>query len=81
MLADSSEAALRSLQDATPEQATDMIKKILQARWREQQLKESGLKYEELKVIAEVFVEVWQQYHHKRIAYPKAVLEPTLGQV
>ncbi|MFM6321656.1 MAG: HD family phosphohydrolase [Microcystis panniformis] len=75
MLADSSEAALRSLKEASPEQAMDMIKKIFQARWREQQLVDSGIRQEELPIIAEVFVQVWQQFHHQRIAYPKAVLE------
>jgi len=24
-----------------------------------------------------VFVRVWQQFHHQRIVYPKAALEPT----
>jgi putative nucleotidyltransferase with HDIG domain len=75
MLADSSEAALRSMKDVTPEQAMDTIKKIFQARWRDNQLADSGLRLEELPVIAEVFVRVWQQFHHQRIAYPKAVLE------
>ncbi|GCL55422.1 metal dependent phosphohydrolase HD region [Microcystis aeruginosa NIES-3806] len=75
MLADSSEAALRSLKEASPEQAMDMIKKIFQARWREQQLVDSGIRQEELPIIAEIFVQVWQQFHHQRIAYPKAVLE------
>jgi putative nucleotidyltransferase with HDIG domain len=75
MLADSSEAALRSLKEASPEQAMDMIKKIFQARWRDQQLVDSGIRQEELPIIAEIFVQVWQQFHHQRIAYPKAVLE------
>lgn len=75
MLADSSEAALRSLKEASPEQAMDMIKKIFQARWRDQQLVDSGIRQEELPIIAEVFVQVWQQFHHQRIAYPKAVLD------
>ncbi|MFM6900386.1 MAG: HD family phosphohydrolase, partial [Microcystis panniformis] len=52
MLADSSEAALRSLKEASPEQAMDMIKKIFQARWREQQLVDSGIRQEELPIIA-----------------------------
>ncbi len=76
MLADGCEAALRSLKEVTPEAALVMIQKIFKARWRENQLQESGLKYEELPVIAEVFVRVWQQFHHQRIAYPKAALEP-----
>ncbi len=75
MLADGCEAALRSLKDTTPETALAMIVKIFKARWREQQLQDSSLKYEELPIIAEVFVRVWQQFHHQRIVYPKAALE------
>ncbi|MDM9382974.1 HD family phosphohydrolase [Chlorogloeopsis sp. ULAP01] len=71
MLADSCEAALRSLKDATPEQALAMLNNILRARWQDNQLVDSGLTREELTKIAEIFVEVWQQFHHKRIAYPK----------
>ena len=76
MLADGCEAALRSLKDVTPEQAFMMVDKIFKARWRENQLVDSGLKKKELKTIARVFVQVWQQHNHKRIAYPKATLEP-----
>lgn len=75
MLADGCEAALRSLKEATPETALAMIHKIFKARWRDNQLADSGIKYEELPVIAEVFVKVWQQFHHQRIVYPKAALE------
>lgn len=76
MLADGCEAALRSLRDTTPEEASKLIKKIFKARWRDNQLQASGIKYEELPIIADVFVRVWQQFHHRRIAYPKNALEP-----
>ncbi len=74
MLADGSEAALRSLKDVTPDKALDMIKKIFKARWHDQQLVDSGLSYDELPIIANVFVQVWQQFNHKRIVYPKGAL-------
>ena len=74
MLADACEAALRSLKDATPETALSMINKILRARWQDNQLADSGLTREDLSIIAEVFVRVWQQCNHQRIAYPKAAL-------
>ncbi len=71
MLADSCEAALRSLKDATPEQALSMLNNILRARWQEKQLVDSGLTRNQMSEISQIFVEVWQQFHHKRIAYPK----------
>ncbi len=79
MLADSCEAALRSLRDATTEEALTMVNRILRARWRENQLGSSGLTREHLAVIAEIFVQVWQQYHHKRIAYPQSVFSSRVG--
>ena len=75
MLADGCEAALRSLRDATPKVASSTVQKIFKARWQEGQLRDSGIAYEELPIIAEIFVRVWQQFHHQRIAYPKAALE------
>lgn len=71
MLADSCEAALRSLKDVTPEKALATLNNILRARWQENQLVHSGLKREEMSQIAEIFLQVWQQFHHKRIPYPK----------
>lgn len=79
MLADSCEAALRSLKDATPEEALAMVNKILRARWKDNQLVDSCLTRENMATIAEIFVQVWQQYNHKRIAYPKAALSNRSG--
>ncbi|MGL5083540.1 MAG: HD family phosphohydrolase [Microcoleaceae cyanobacterium] len=76
MLADSCEAALRSLKEATHEEALRMVNKILRARWQDHQLVDSGLTRENMVTIAEVFVRVWEQVNHKRIAYPKGVLYP-----
>ncbi|MGI8936477.1 MAG: HD family phosphohydrolase [Phormidesmis sp.] len=75
MLADSCEAALRSLNpDASIDEAYTMVNKILRARWRNRQLIDSGLSRDDLDIIASVFVQVWQQHNHKRISYPKSVL-------
>lgn len=74
MLADSCEAALRSLKDATPEAALNMVNKIFRARWEDQQLVDSHLTREDLKVLADVFVQVWLQFNHQRIHYPPAAL-------
>ncbi|KYC39229.1 phosphohydrolase [Scytonema hofmannii PCC 7110] len=72
MLADSCEAALRSLKEVSPEQALVMLNNILRAKWQDNQLDASGLTREEMSQIAEIFLQVWQQFHHKRIAYPKS---------
>lgn len=79
MLADSCEAALRAMQmsakplpkEPTREEALAMVNKILRSRWQDQQLVDSGLTRQEMSEIAEIFVEVWQQFHHRRIAYPQ----------
>ncbi|BDI18596.1 HDIG domain-containing protein [Nostoc cf. commune SO-36] len=84
MLADSCEAALRSLEasakplgkkpslkDVSTEQALAMLNNILRSKWQDNQLVDSGLTREEISKIAQIFVDVWQQFHHKRIAYPK----------
>ena len=76
MLADSCEAALRSLKDATQKDALQMVKKILRARWQDNQLIDSGLTRGDMSSIAEIFVQVWEQYNHKRIAYPKVAINP-----
>jgi hypothetical protein len=76
MLADSCEAALRSLKEATPEEALAMVNRILRARWQDNQLTESGLTRQEMTQIAEIFVQVWLQFNHQRIPYPKAALSP-----
>ena len=80
MLADSCEAALRSLKpDAAMDEAYVMVNKILRARWRSGQLADSGLTREDMSAIASVFIQVWQQHNHKRISYPKeAVSEEKL---
>ena len=75
MLADGCEAALRSLNDVSPEKALSMVNKIIRSRWQDGQLKDTNLTRTELKKIAQVFVQVWQQSNHKRIAYPKAALD------
>lgn len=76
MLADSCEAALRSLKDATPDEALALVNRILRARWQEKQLVDSGLERSEMPIIAEIFVKVWQEFNHQRIAYPKAPPSP-----
>lgn len=70
MLADACEAALRSLKECDTHLASNTINKIFKARWKDNQLLESSLSRDDLTVLAQVFVEVWSQFHHQRITYP-----------
>jgi cyclic-di-AMP phosphodiesterase PgpH len=70
MLADSCEAALRSLKDATPDTAKQTVNKIFKARWQDDQLVDSQLTRDNLNTLVDVFIDVWMQFHHKRIPYP-----------
>jgi putative nucleotidyltransferase with HDIG domain len=79
MLADSCEAALRSLKDATRDEALAMVNRILRARWQDNQMADSGLTRADMAKIAEIFVRVWQQFNHQRIPYPKTDLKAELA--
>ncbi|MBD2412529.1 phosphohydrolase [Nostoc calcicola FACHB-389] len=68
----------RSPKDVSTEQALAMLNNILRARWQDNQLVDSGLTREEMSQIAEIFVDVWQQFNHKRIAYPKLKASSTV---
>ncbi len=80
MLADACEAALRSLgTESDLEKAQAMVMRIFQARWDDGQLKDSGLTWSDLEILAPVFIQVWQQRNHGRIKYPDLAkkLDPT----
>ena len=71
MLADGCEAALRSLPPDTSEQeARAMVRRIVEARWRDGQLADSGISLAELELLVRAFVRVWRRMRHRRIPYP-----------
>lgn len=71
MLADGCEAALRSLPPDTREtEAQAMVRRIVDARWRDGQLASSGLSQAELELLVRAFVRVWRRMRHRRIPYP-----------
>ena len=71
MLADGCEAALRSLPpDTSEEEARSMVRRIVEARWRDGQLLDSGLSLAELELLVRAFVRVWRRMRHRRIPYP-----------
>ena len=71
MMADGCEAALRSLPPDTSEaQAIDTVRRIIESRLRDGQLRKSGLGRAEVELVLQAFVRVWRRMRHRRIPYP-----------
>ena len=70
MLADSVEAATRSLQEKSLENVETMIDTIVKSRYEEGQLDETNLTFGDLTKIKESFLAVLSGIYHKRIEYP-----------
>jgi hypothetical protein len=73
MLADSTEAATRSLSDPTPARVESTIRRISQKKLDDGQLDECGLTLREVRLIEESFVRVLAGIFHRRPRYPEIV--------
>ena len=69
MLADSCEAAVRSLDDKSDEEVEQMVRKIVRGRLLEGQLDESELTLNDLEKVIKAFVAMFAGYFHRRIKY------------
>ncbi|MDX1440655.1 MAG: HDIG domain-containing protein, partial [Rubricoccaceae bacterium] len=70
MLADSVEAASRSLQKPTPKRLETLIDAIVKARTEDGQLGESSLTFADLSRIKETFLAILSGVYHVRVKYP-----------
>ncbi|HAP93703.1 MAG TPA: phosphohydrolase [Desulfotomaculum sp.] len=70
MLADSVEAAVRSLQNRTHGRVEGMVRKIIKDKLMDGQLDECDLTFKDLDVIAAAFMQVFSGILHARIEYP-----------
>ncbi len=70
MLADSVEAAVRSLDEKNTDNIRKMIRSIVGKKINEGQLKESKLSFEEIETIKSAFYDVLTGVYHTRIKYP-----------
>ncbi|PKM76575.1 MAG: phosphohydrolase [Firmicutes bacterium HGW-Firmicutes-15] len=77
MLADSVEAAVRSLSAPSLEKIRTMVRKILRDKLNDRQLEECDLTFKDVDVIANTFCRVLEGVYHKRIEYPDIVQELT----
>lgn len=71
MLADSTEAAVRSLSKPVPNRVEKLVKKIIRDRLNDGQLDECPLTLRDLDRIGNVFVTVLSGIFHSRIEYPE----------
>lgn len=75
MIADSAEAAVRSLQNKSRANVTNKIKDIVSEKINDGQLSESGLTTDEIAVIIDCYTNVMLEMYHKRIEYPDSKKE------
>ena len=70
MLADSIEAASRSLEDNSEEKIQSLINKIVWDKISDKQFDECPLTFQEISTIKKKFLEIIKATHHLRIKYP-----------
>ncbi|NOX97052.1 MAG: HDIG domain-containing protein [Nitrospirae bacterium] len=70
MLADSVEAASRTLSEPTPGRIKNLVKKVINNKFIDYQLDESNLALSDLHQISETFTQILISMFHTRIEYP-----------
>ena len=70
MLADSAEAAVRSLKEPTAPRIRSIVEKIVTSRMNDGELDESGLTLNDIAIIREKFIKILTSVFHPRISYP-----------
>ncbi|HIE53028.1 MAG TPA: HDIG domain-containing protein [Armatimonadetes bacterium] len=71
MLADTVEAAVRSMPKVTPQKITEVVGRLLRERLEDGQLDECDLTMRDLGTIRETFITILQGIFHSRIEYPE----------
>ncbi|MBT3319151.1 MAG: HDIG domain-containing protein [Clostridia bacterium] len=70
MLADTVEAAVRSMDDPSKDEVKDMINQLIRARYNDGQLDECPLNRRDLNTIAKAFLTTFDGALHERVKYP-----------
>jgi len=71
LLADSVEAATRSMKNPSPESIREVVHKIINNKFIDGQLDDCDLTLRDLERIAEVFIHILSGIYHTRISYPE----------
>ncbi len=72
LLADSVEAAARSLKEPTPAKIEDVVHKIINNKFIDGQLDQCDLTLRDLERISAVFIRILSGIYHSRVTYPEA---------
>lgn len=70
LLADTVEAAVRSLQKPTPGRIEGLVRRLIKERLNDGQLEECDLTFKDVNLITESFLRILNGMHHTRIEYP-----------
>lgn len=73
MLADTVEAACRSLKNPTENDMFGLIDRLIENKIKLGQFQESRLSFEELEICKEVFKDYIKTFYHQRITYPELI--------
>jgi len=71
MMADSIEAACKSLKDPTDVDIDNLINKIISGKISQGQMDNSGMTFQELEACKAVFKQTMKSVHHVRVEYPE----------
>ncbi len=71
MMADSIEAACRSLKTPTEQAIFELIDKIIEGKINMGQMEDSALNFRELEICRQAFRKTMRSVHHQRIEYPE----------
>ncbi|NPV90241.1 MAG: HDIG domain-containing protein [Firmicutes bacterium] len=81
MLADSVEAAVRSIQKPTPGRIEGLVRRIIKDRLNDGQLEESDLTFKDLDLIAGAFMKILNGIYHSRVEYPDNMTKEALKEI
>ena len=71
MLADSCEAAVRSIKDINMENISEMVEKVIKGKIDDNQFTNANITFKEINIIKESFLKYFKTFYHDRIEYPK----------
>ena len=77
MLADSTEAAVRSIDKMTPKKIEQMVSDIVEDKIADGQLSEANITLREIEIVKNSLIDGLISIHHSRITYPEPAKEVT----